>query len=65
MSLLTIRFMGGPTLIINNAITAASVIFLAMSLIIVALPDIIFDFGEGARRRKSATMYYPGASLPQ
>jgi hypothetical protein len=44
--------MGGPTFAINNAITAASVIFLVMSLIIIALPDIIFDFGEGARRRK-------------
>jgi hypothetical protein len=46
VSLLVIRFMGGPTLALNNAITAASVIFLVMILIAVALPDIIFDFGE-------------------
>jgi hypothetical protein len=63
LSLLTIRFMGGPTLIINNLIMGAIIIFLAMILIIVAIPDIIFDFGEGARRRKIRDYVLSGVIL--
>ena len=44
--------MGDPSFFPKNAITALSVTFLAMSLIIIAVPDIVFDLGEGARKRK-------------
>jgi hypothetical protein len=44
--------MGDPSFFPKNAITALTVTFLAMSLIIIAVPDIVFDLGEGARKRK-------------
>jgi hypothetical protein len=50
--LLPLSLIGGPSPFAQNTLTALSITFLVMSLIIIALPDIVFDLGEGARKRK-------------
>ena len=52
VSSLTVLFIGDPSALLKNVIMVLSVTFLAMLLIIIAFSDIVFDLGDGARKKK-------------